>query len=127
MWAQLATAAIGIWLMAAPAVLGYSGPAEDTAHVLGPIIATFALVAAWEATRGVRWVNVVAGGVLAVVSLALGYEARAAVNGVIAGVVVAGLSLVPHERRRRIGGGWGALFGSSDSSPRVAGRPARPR
>ena len=57
MWPQLFNTALGIWLMAAPAVLEYGRPASTNDHIIGPLIATFACIAIWESSRSVRWVN----------------------------------------------------------------------
>ena len=55
MWAQVVNAALGIWLMVAPAVLGYGAPAQANDRIIGPVVATFAIVSWWEATRSVRF------------------------------------------------------------------------
>src|SRR3546814_8842038 len=41
----LATAAVGLWLLAAPAVLGTSGAAADSDHLVGALIVTITAVA----------------------------------------------------------------------------------
>jgi hypothetical protein len=50
MWAQLINALLGMWLMAAPAVLGYIGPARTNDRIIGPLAAGAALIAIWETT-----------------------------------------------------------------------------
>src|SRR3546814_5746771 len=47
----LATAAVGLWLLAAPAVLGTSGAAADSDHLVGALIVTITAVALAEPTR----------------------------------------------------------------------------
>ncbi len=110
MWAQVLNAAIGIWLMAAPAVLRYGDPAQANDRIVGPVAATFAIVAWWEATRSVRWANVPLGLWLLAAPWVLGYDATAAtVNGVAAGLLLIVLATVEGKIENRFGGGWAAL------------------
>ncbi|HEV2147993.1 MAG TPA: SPW repeat protein [Longimicrobiaceae bacterium] len=110
MWARLGSTALGIWLMAAPAVLGYSGAAETSDRIAGPVIATFAIVAISEVTRPLRRVNTVAGVWLLLAPWLLGFPAAAAWNSVAVGVLVIGLSLVRGTVESRFGGGWRVLW-----------------
>src|SRR5688572_8181349 len=56
--AQIIAALIGAYLMAAPAIWGYDGsPASKVDRFIGPLIASFGTIAAFECTRGVRWLN----------------------------------------------------------------------
>ena len=111
MWAQYLNAVLGLWLMAAPAVLGYGDPAQVNDRILGPVIATFAIIAIWEATRAVaRW-NLPLGLWLLAAPWVLGYEATAPlVNSLATGAAVAALALVTGTVEQRFGGGWAALF-----------------
>lgn len=113
MWAHVVNAALGIWLMAAPGVFGYANStAAAVDRLVGPVVATFAIVAWWEHTRSVgRW-NTVLGAWLVVSPWILGYASTAAtVNSMICGVPIAGLALVVGTYRpERFGGGWGALW-----------------
>ena len=61
MWPHVLTAALGIWLMDASSVLGYGHLAQTNDHVIGPLITSFAIVAWWQVTRGLRWINVLLG------------------------------------------------------------------
>lgn len=106
MWARIVSTAAGIWLMAAPAVLGYGGAAEMSDRIAGPAIATFGIVAISEVTRPLRRVNTVAGVWLLIAPWLLGFPAAAAWNSVIVGVVVIGTSLVRGTVESRFGGGW---------------------
>jgi hypothetical protein len=47
--------------MFAPAVLGFSTLAVSAHRVVGPLAVSFGLIAAWEVTRGLRWLNLVSG------------------------------------------------------------------
>jgi hypothetical protein len=120
--AQLAAAAVGLWLMAAPAVLAYGDPARTSDRIVGPLIASVAIVAASEVTRGVRWANLPLAFWLLAVPWILGYETRAALNGTGAGLAVAALACVPGRTRNRFGGGWASLLrdrpsGAEDPRP----------
>lgn len=110
MYAQWLSAAVGIWLMAAPAVLGYGGTARDHDHIFGPLIANFAIVAVWEATRGVRLANVPIGAWLLLAPWLLGYGAAETWNSLLCGAAVLGLSLIRGKITNRYGGGWSALW-----------------
>ena len=111
MWAQVINAVLGIWLMAAPAVFGYGDPAQANDRIFGPIIATFAIVAWWEATHNIRWANIPLGAWLVLAPWVLGYDATAAMaNSMVVGGIVVGLSFVKARVTKRYGGGWRALF-----------------
>jgi hypothetical protein len=109
-WAQIVATVLGVWVTAAPGVLGYGGRAAASDHIFGPVIATFACVAAWEATRAVRWVNLPLGLWVALAPWLLGGPWQAAVGGTAAGLAVAALSCVRGDIRERFGGGWSALW-----------------
>lgn len=111
MWARILNAALGIWLMAAPAVLGYAAPAETNDRIVGPVIATFAIIAIAGATRPVRRVNTVAGAWLLVAPWILGYGATApTVNNMVVGAVVVAASLVKGTVKDEFAGGWSSLW-----------------
>jgi predicted cobalt transporter CbtA len=115
-WAQLIATALGIWLMAAPDVLGHGEPARTNDQIVGPLVATFAFIAVWEVTRGLRWLNAVLGAWLVVAPALLGYpEPRSIINSVVVGVVVIGLSLVRGAMTERFGGGWRSLWRSAEA------------
>jgi hypothetical protein len=109
MWPQLVNTALGIWLMAAPAVLGYGRPASTNDHIIGPLVATFACIAIWEATRSVRWINLPLGLWLIAAPLLLGHPPDGAVNSVVCGIAIAILSSVGGAIQQRFAGGWSAL------------------
>ena len=111
MIAHVIAAFIGIWLMVAPAVLGYGDPAQTNDRIIGPVVATFAIVAWWEATRNVRWANIPLGGWMVLAPLILGYGATAPiVNSIAAGLLIVALSFVRGEVKKPYGGGWRSLF-----------------
>ncbi len=111
MWAQLLSAGVGIWLMAAPAVLGYAGPAATNDHIVGPTAASFAVIALWQATRGARWMNLPLGVWLILAPWILGYAGMPpTINSSVAGLVLATLSFVHGSRTHRYAGGWMAAW-----------------
>lgn len=123
MWARLANAAVGIWLMAAPAVLGYGGPAATNDRIVGPLAVTFSLIAIWEATRGLRWGNLLLGlWLLAAPWLLDGFAPRAVLASLAAGALLAAFALVKGRISQRFGGGWAALW-RKPSAARREGEP----
>ena len=131
MWARIVTALLGIWMMAAPAVLGYGGAAATSDRIAGPLAASFAFVAIWDVVRALRWVDAPIGLWMIFAPLILGYGGPAAVNGVAVGVVVATLSLVPGKVEEEFGGGWRSLGGagthreSAEEQPTASQRGGR--
>jgi hypothetical protein len=57
----LISAVLGVWLMFAPSVLGSSGPAADSDHLVGALVVTFAVIALGEVVRALRFINVIFG------------------------------------------------------------------
>lgn len=111
-WAQALSTVVGVWLMAAPAILGYADVTAASAvhRVVGPTAAGFALVAIWGHMRPLRWVNVPLGLVLVAAPLVVTYPLVGAANSVAAGLLLVGLALVRGEVGERFGGGWSVLW-----------------
>lgn len=57
-WSLLASTALGLWLMAAPAVLGSMGTAADNSRIMGALIVATAVIAMAEVGRPLRFLNV---------------------------------------------------------------------
>ena len=95
---------------AAPALLGYAGPARINDRIVGPIAASVAAVAAWEATRPVGRVNLVLGLWLLMAPWALGYGWAALANSTLVAVLLGALALAPGKMYHRFGGGWSSLW-----------------
>jgi hypothetical protein len=124
MWAQIINTALGIWLMAAPAVLGFGGAADTNNRIVGPIAATFAVIAVWECTRGTRWVNVAAGLWLLIAPWVLGYDELAPrIDDRIVGGLLILFGLVQGKVRQQFGGGWLSLFKRDPVHVRLARTP----
>lgn len=111
MVAQIFVAMGGLWLMAAPAVLGYGDPAQTNDQIIGPVVVTFAVVSWWEATRNARWANAPLGIWLILAPFILAYEGpTSVVNSVVSGAAITLLSLVRGRVEKTYGGGWRSLF-----------------
>jgi hypothetical protein len=110
MWIHLIVAALGLWVMASPDVMGYEGPERLNNHIVGPLIVSAAVIALAETTRVLRWVNVVLGCWLVLAPVILHYQPlHIGVRSGLLGFVIAGLSWFPGETRSLQGGGWSAL------------------
>jgi hypothetical protein len=101
---------LGIWLMASPELLKYEGTAGHLDHILGPLVATFACVAIWETTRGLRWLNVPLGLALIAAPWLFGYDWLPLANSSVCGGAIALISALPTRVHESYGGGWTALF-----------------
>src|SRR5688572_10407100 len=110
MGAHAASMLLGVWLMAASQLLGYSGPARMNDHIVGPLIATFGCIAIWEVTRELRWLNLILGLWLLLAPWALGYAWGPLLNSTVVGALLSVLALVPGGSRAHYGGGWSALW-----------------
>lgn len=93
-WNLMASAAVGLWLMFAPAVLGNSDRAADSDHLIGALIITFAVIAMAEVARPARLLNAAFGLWLIVAPwVVAGASPSGRWNDVAAGVVIVALSL----------------------------------
>lgn len=112
---QWFTSLFGIWLLASSDVLGYAGGAQVTERAIGPLIASFSVISAWEVTRKVRYLNVPLGLALAGLSLVFGPTA-AIINDVLCGLIVAALAFVPYPITHSFGGEWISVIRPSRST-----------
>lgn len=109
--AAAAGVAAGVWMMAAPAVLGYAGPAATSGRIVGPTAAALAWIARSEVTRSLRWGNVALGAWAALAPLFLDHSAAAGAHGVAGGTLLIVSSLAMGDvPSRSYGGGWKALL-----------------
>ncbi len=116
MSAHLIASIVGIWLMAASAILGYGEPAATNDRIVGPLVASFALISVWHVTRTLRWPNVALAVWLLAAPVLLGYPSIAAANSIACGLVIGTLSLVRGKQRHSVGGGWSSLRRGASSS-----------
>lgn len=111
MWPRFVNAGLAVWLMAAPAVLGYEGTgAEISERIVGPVLFTSAVVAMWQATRLTRWGSVACGVWLLVSPWIFGFGGAALANELLVGALALAMGLVRGRVAERFGGGWGALW-----------------
>jgi hypothetical protein len=111
MWAHIINFAIGIWLMFAPATLNYDGVAARNDYIVGPLIASFAMISWWGATRAWGRVNALLGVWLMVTPWVLNYDVTGAiVNSVATGAIVTILAPVRGHIRHAFAGGWPSLW-----------------
>jgi len=114
MWARLLSVALGVWLMAAPAVLGYGGAAATNDRIVGPLAAALSVVALFEVTRPLRWLALPLGLWLLAAPLALEHTAAATCSDLLTGAALVALAPLGGRVRSRFGGGWSALWGGAD-------------
>ena len=100
------SAALGLWLMAAPAVFHTRGFAADSDHVVGALVVTIAVVVMAEVVRVGRFLNVLLGVWLVVAPWLLGgVSAGTRVNDMTTGVAIILLSF-PRGRVHERYGAW---------------------
>lgn len=111
MWARAVSAALGIWLMVSPAVLGYGGAARIHDRILGPIIVTIAVTAMAPVTRPLRRLNgVIAAWLLLGAPWLLSFQPPARANSLVVGAILLVASLVRGRVDGDFGGGWRAIW-----------------
>lgn len=104
-------ATLGIWLMVSPAVFGFSKKIADNAHIIGPLIATFSIIAVWECTRNVRLFNLPLAVWLLAAPWVLNYQnTTATINDCAVAALILLLSRVKIKRKSRFAGGWPAVW-----------------
>lgn len=110
-WTLAASAALGLWVVASPAIFDSSGTAADSDNLVGALIATTAAIAWAEVARPVRYLNVAFGiWLIAAPWLVGGASTGSVANDVIAGAALIALSL-PLGRIREHYGGWDRYVG----------------
>jgi hypothetical protein len=108
-WAQLINMMLGIWLMAAPTILGYVGPARTNHRIVGPLAVSCAVITLWEVTRPMRWGNLVLGVWLLIAPRIFTYTGEAFLNTPLVGLLLTVFSLVHGQTEpQHFGGGWSA-------------------
>jgi uncharacterized membrane protein len=92
-WNMLLSTGLGLWLMFAPDVLGSTGPAAHSDHLVGALIVTAAVIALADVGRAVRFINVLFGAwIIASPWLLGGATGSTMWNDLIVGVLVILLS-----------------------------------
>mgnify|MGYP003291057386 CR=1 FL=1 len=109
-WAQIMNALLGIWLMASPVILDYRGTGRINDLIVGPVAATFAIIAFSEVTRIVGKANVALGVWLIIAAWVLGYEIKIpTINEFVVGVAMVAFAMTRGKTRAKFGGGWRSL------------------
>ena len=109
-WTQFVSAALGVCLIAVPAVLGDAGSARINDSIIGPLVASIAVIAIWEATRPFGRVNGVLGLWLLIAPWILGTTWTEVLTSSMFGGLLLALALVPGKVRNQFGGGWSSLW-----------------
>jgi hypothetical protein len=111
-WAQIVNALLGVWVMASPGMFGYSGTGRINDLIVGPIVATFAIIAFWEVTRAVGKANVALGAWLVIAPWVLGYEQNviATINEFVVGITIVALAMTRTKTGAKLGDGWRSLM-----------------
>ena len=92
-WSLLVSAALGLWLMFAPAALGSIGTAAHSDHLVGALIVTAAVIALADVGRAARFINILFGAwVIAAPWLLGGATTGSTLSDMIAGALVILLS-----------------------------------
>jgi hypothetical protein len=113
MWARIPSFILGMWLMAAPSVLGYADSAAQTSdRITGPIVVGFAFVAIWQLMRPLRWIGLIAGVWLLAAPWIFDYGITPTISSIIVGLLLAVLAFLGAKTGKRFGGGWSSLLKS---------------
>jgi hypothetical protein len=105
-WNLILSAALGVWLMLAPAAFGTREGAADNDHLVGALVVTFAVIAMAEVARAIRFIDILFGAWLLVAPWLLGgFVTGARWSDMLAGVALILLS-VPRGRIRERYGSW---------------------
>ena len=102
-WNLVVCAALGVWLMAAPAVLGATGTAANVDHLAGALVVTWAVIGFGEIVRPVRLLNVLMG--LGIMAVPWVLDGAGAVHHVMVGIALIALS-IPRGRIEERFAGW---------------------
>ena len=103
---------VAVGVMAAPDAFGLSDSVADAFHILGPIAASIAGMAASDVLRGLRRGHLLVGPAIALAPIGLGGEMTAVVVGLVAGAALTALAFPGRQEQGRFGGGWPMVFGA---------------
>lgn len=123
MWSQIVMSILGTWLMVAPGVFDFNKQIADNAHIAGPLIASFSIIAIWECTRNLRWCNLPVAIWLLAAPWILNYDNTiATLNDYAVAIFLLLLLFVKPKREHRFGGGWPAVWRSNTLHSREASK-----
>jgi hypothetical protein len=110
MIAAILNTLLGIWITAAPDVLGIPEPVRWMYHVIGPLVASFGVIAIAEVTRAARWANAPLGLVLMGTLVFPDQPLEWCLNSLACGAAITGLAFFRGRAKNPFGGGWEALW-----------------
>lgn len=114
---QVVLTLAGLWLMAAPAVLGYGEPASTSDRIAGPVMAAVAFISIATITRGLRWANLPVGLWLLGAPWLLDLPVDATVSSTAVGLLAVAMAGTGAPDQERYAGGWRSLWEDSASPP----------
>lgn len=123
MWSQIIAGLLGVWLMVAPGVFSFVKKISDNDRIIGPLIASFSVIAIWECTRNVRFLNLPLAIWLLVAPWVLDYrDMTATVNDSVVALLIIILCFARRPRKYRFGGGWPAVWRNNTLHEREASK-----
>jgi hypothetical protein len=102
-WNLGLSALIGVWLLFTRLTFGTTGTMANADHVIGFLALTTLSIAAAEATRAVRYLNVLFGAALLVTPFVLEASTAATINSIVCGISLIALSFRRGPIRQRYG------------------------
>ncbi len=108
-WSLALSVSIGIWLMFTRLTLGSSGVMADADHLIGALVVTVSVTAMAETLRPVRLLNAILGAALAITALAAAATLPQTLSGILAGLLLIGLS-IPRGPIHNSYGNWDRLL-----------------
>jgi nucleoside-diphosphate-sugar epimerase len=102
-WNLVLSALIGLWLLFTRLTFGTTGAMANADHVIGFLVLTTLSIAAAEATRAVRYLDVLLGTALLVTPFVLDAGTAATINSIVCGMVLIALSFRRGPIRQRYG------------------------
>ncbi|MFB6165943.1 MAG: vitamin K epoxide reductase family protein [Haloarculaceae archaeon] len=109
-WSLLGSLALGLWLMASPAVFDTGGLLADSSHLVGALVVSFTVIATAEPARTLRFLNVPLGAWAIAAPWILGPAPTVAIwSAAATGLVLAALN-VPRGPIRDQYGFWRELI-----------------
>lgn len=107
----------GLFLMAAPAAIGFTGYERVNVRVVGPLVITLSMLSLWPATRWFARLNAIAGLWLVVGPILLQSPLRIQLPEIAIGALLVALATFPGEAAPIIGGGWIGILGRGSEIP----------
>jgi hypothetical protein len=90
-WNLVICAALGVWLMFSPSLVGGQKALERSNYILGPMVATFSVIAFAEVFRSVRFLNLLFGAGL-IVAAVISWSNPLSWNNLVVGALVIALT-----------------------------------